>query len=177
VTPPRDGSLRYDFEDPGNQEESITLGETLILQCIICGIVLVVVLVASMTDIAPAVALRGGISQALSGAHTLDELVTDVRQFGTDWLGWTPVDDTMVDVTPEEHDVVSNGVSAEEDSVLGLSPAEDIISEDNTVTFDEEFFHYDNYFNNQPTNQYPAADEQASNQTVPEPPDTPGLWD
>jgi len=214
VTPPRDGSSSYDYEDVASPEEAITLGESLILQCIICGIVLIVVLIVNMTDIAPAVTLRSGISQALSGAHTLDELVIDVRQFGADWLGWEPVEDTVMDMAPRDYDVSYEAIpgdSAESDATIspeeavsnesalgedaasnvvtpGDNPSHDIFSteddtisfdstEDDTISFDEEFFHNDNYFNNQPTNLYPAVGEQASNHTVPEPPDTPGLWD
>ena len=66
--------------------------EGLILQCIISGIILVFVLIASTLDIAPTIALRDGLQQLLTGAETLDELVAEARQLGTDWFGWEPVE-------------------------------------------------------------------------------------
>ena len=72
-TPPRNGAEDgYRHEHASEGSESISAGETLIMQCIICGIIMIFVLIAGMTDIAPAAALRGGIQQILSGAETLD---------------------------------------------------------------------------------------------------------
>ena len=135
-----DHSGVFDY-DTGHQEETISRGETLILQCIICSVMMVIVLLVGITDIAPAVAVRNSINQVLTGAETLDELMTEVRQFGADWLGWEPVE------SPNAYDVQE------------------------TVYFPideyEDEYNYD----------YPAADEQVSNHTVPEPLVTPGLWD
>ena len=99
VTPSRrdygtaSSEYRHNAHPSSNDGDGISYAETLIMQCIISGIIMVLVLVSGMTDIAPAVAVRNGIRQVLTGAETLDELIADVRQFGTDWLGWDPVED------------------------------------------------------------------------------------
>jgi len=68
-------------------DENLQPGETIIIQGIISGILLVVVLLVGLVDVSPAVAVRGGIREVLSGANTVDELITDVRNFGDGWLG------------------------------------------------------------------------------------------
>ena len=149
VMPSRSGTGEYDYET----NEAISHGETLILQCIISSIILAFILVAGMIDIAPAAALRGGVQQVLTGAHTLDELVTDVRRFGTEWLGWEPVEDAVI---LDEY----------------IFPANEYL-DDNRIIDLETHIILDELESDYPE----AADDQASNQTVPEPPDTPGLWD
>lgn len=71
-----------------SNEETITRGETLIIQAIISGILLVIVLLIGILDFSPTIALRGGLQTVLTGATTVDELLTDVQQFGEEWLGW-----------------------------------------------------------------------------------------
>jgi len=147
VTPPRhERENEYSTYQQEEATEAISRGETLIMQCILSGIAFVFVLVAGMTNIPPAVVLRGGIQQVLSGSETLDELVADVRRFGSEWLGW---EDGVEPVTEE----VFEEVVTDEDVFENV--------------LDEDFFEYE---------EEPVVDE-ASNPTVPEPPDTPGLWD
>jgi len=83
-------------ENSNHQEESISHGETLIMQCIICAVILVFVLIATMTNIGPAATIRGGLKQVLTGAETLGELTHEVRQLGTEWFGWELTDDTYI---------------------------------------------------------------------------------
>lgn len=88
VAPSRNvhGRQRYErYEQRENRE--ITASESVIVQCIICGILIVAVLIITMVDIAPTQQLREGLRQALAGAHTVEELVTDVRNFSEIWLG------------------------------------------------------------------------------------------
>ena len=152
ITPPRHEGAASRNEYDNN---AISHSETLIMQCIICGIIMVFVLLASMTDIAPAAALRRGINQVLTGAETLDELITDVRRFGSDWLGWEPVEETA---TPEEY----------------YPPAEYRPSEPPATNFESAVLPTADY---DYINENTAADKQVSNPAVPEPPVTPGLWD
>ena len=156
VTPSRHGAAAPQSEyDTHENENPISHGETLIMQCIICGIIMVFVLIAGLTDIAPAAAIRGGITQVLTGAETLDELVTDVRRFGSEWFGWEPVEDTPAPreyYSPAEYWPYESPASHFENTVL--------------PTADPEYI-----------NETPAADDQVSNLAVPEPPVTPGLWD
>ena len=70
------------------QPEAITPAETIILQSIISGIILVAVLLVGLVDSAPTMTLREGIRQTLVGANTINELTTDVRNFGETFLGW-----------------------------------------------------------------------------------------
>jgi len=120
------------------ENDAISHGEALILQCIICGIILVIVLVASMLDIDPSQQLRDGIRQVLAGPQTPDELISDIRRMGSDWLGIGQPVEVADETTPYE-----------------------------THEYDI------------PTTEslQPAADDDSSKYTVPEPPDTPGLWD
>jgi murein DD-endopeptidase MepM/ murein hydrolase activator NlpD len=73
-----------------NENEGVSVGETIILQCIVSAVLLVVVLVVSMFNIEPMQFLRGGLQQALSGAASVDELIEEVRFLGEDLLGWGP---------------------------------------------------------------------------------------
>jgi len=89
VTPPRNdrqGNMQYGY---GREEQGeITPGETVIMQCIISGILMVVVLIICLVEIAPAITMREGLSEALSGSTTVNELMTDIRAFGEEWLDW-----------------------------------------------------------------------------------------
>ena len=156
VSPPRHGPT-HERDDYSHSENDghISHGETLIMQCIICGIIMVFVLIASLVDIAPAITLRNGISQVLTGAETLDELITDVRRIGSDLLGWDIADDATA---PNEF----------------YSPSEYFPDEPPATNIESTVFPI---MDHEYENETPAADEQASNPTVPEPLVTPGLWD
>ena len=162
VSPPRNGTAASREYDHHENENAISPGETLIMQCIICGIIMVFVLIAGLTDIAPAVAIRGGISQVLTGAETLDELMTDVRRFGAEWFGWEPVED---DAAPGQY-----YAPAEYFDPPATNFESAILPTDYEYITDREYI--DEYIN-----ETPAADQQVSNPAVPEPPVTPGLWD
>ena len=156
VSPPRHEREGYSHPQENESEETISHSETLITQCIISAVILVVVLFAGMMDIPPAQALRGGIQQVLTGANNLDELITEVTELSREWLGFevdTPfqLPTLETDDYPYIHydlDTMHNGESI---------PAID-------------------YYEHEPYTYEPAEDE-SSNYTVPEPPTTPGLWD
>ena len=57
-----------------SQETTVTSGETIIVQCIISGILLVAVLLIGLLDIAPTTILRDGINDILNGPTTVAEL-------------------------------------------------------------------------------------------------------
>ena len=162
-TPPRHKSApmgEYSgYNENDERDETISYGENLILQCIISAVILVVVLVAGMTDIAPSAAIRDGISQVLSGPETFHELVVDVRSFGAEWLGWEDAAtvEPLTDIAAPAYDYY------ELDSTPGF---DDYPDTDLSSDIDE----YSNYYEN-----YPA--DEASNPAVPEPSVTPGLWD
>jgi hypothetical protein len=71
-----------------HDEETGVIGETLILQGIISGILLVAVMLINIITFAPVVPVQNALHQALSGPATVRELATDARQFGADVLGW-----------------------------------------------------------------------------------------
>ena len=155
VTPSRNGSPgEYtSHHEAVEREEAISRGETLIMQCIFSGILLVVVLVASMTSIGPAVALRGGIRQVLTGAETFEELIADVRSFGAEWFGWEEVSaPPIIDFTypAQEH----YDYPTWEHEYSELEPLAGEVHNEETTMADD-----------------------VSNPTVPEPSGTPGLWD
>ncbi|MCL2362654.1 MAG: hypothetical protein FWC73_12685 [Defluviitaleaceae bacterium] len=168
VTPPRHErphSPIQNHDDEPDNEAAISRGEALIMQCILSAIIFAVVLVASFVDIAPAVTVRNGIQQVLTGAETLDELVLDIRQFGAEWFGWDAPE------TPYAHDYSAPGYEFFEDLFRD--------QEQTAVPYEEpqdaEPLTYDMYY------EYLDSEEQSadelSNPTVPEPPTTPGLWD
>ena len=159
------GSYPREYSAAESGDQRVSHGEALILQCIICGIIMVFVLVAGMVDIAPAAQLRDGMRHVLSGAETLDELVLEVRRFGHEWLDWAPPPETVA--TPEEFYLPE---------IDNPYPA---------YNLEQTIFPYGEPLSDNPypygsTNTEilpPAADQQVSNPTVPEPPVTPGLWD
>jgi len=154
VTPPRSRHSGYEHEQYDSETgDTVSHAETLIMQCIICGIIMVFVLIASLTDIAPARGLQDGMRRVLSGPQTLDELIADVRQFGENWL------ETETSIAPDE-----------------FFPTTGFPDEMPEIGLEQTAFPY-TYYENIDQNLPPAADDQVSNQTVPEPPVTPGLWD
>jgi len=132
------------------------------MQCILCGIILVFVLIVSMTNIAPALAVRGGIRQVLSGAETLDELVTDVRRFGAEWFGWDAPEEPYLDLTPG-YDFYENLTPYDNEETLIPTQETDIFNEVESLV--------------QENNNETRLADDPSNPTVPEPTVTPGLWD
>jgi len=81
------------YREAGNYIESETdenagaLGETLILQGIISGLLLVVVMLISMVTLGFMQPVQEVLAQTLSGAETPTELWQYVRAFGADTLG------------------------------------------------------------------------------------------
>ena len=90
VIPSRNSQSNYTRgkKSRNHENETITTGETIITQCIISGILLVVILLIGLIDFEPATTLRGGLVGVLAGATTVGELTADVRHFGEEWLGW-----------------------------------------------------------------------------------------
>jgi len=150
VTPSRQGSAPDEYSHSENSEDSMSRGETLIIQCIISGIIMVFVLVATMTNIPPAAVAKEGISQVLSGAETLDELIVEVRNFGAEWFGWEePAVEPTLDFTIPTHDFNDYA--------------------------DIEHTGHEFYDDTEPEYIEETPADEASNQTVPEPAVTPGL--
>ncbi|MCL2405129.1 MAG: hypothetical protein FWC92_06240 [Defluviitaleaceae bacterium] len=160
VTPSRRNTGEYprerEYEDD-TVSTNVSGVETLIMQCILCGIIMVFVLIASMTDIAPASTLRNGIRQVLTGAETLDELIADVRQLSENWLASQP---SETSITSDEYYIPTS---------LPYETTDFDLEQTSFPSIDNEGTYTDPY--------PPAADDQVSNPTVPEPPVTPGLWD
>jgi len=73
--------------EPDNENEGL-LGETLILQGIISGIILVVITVVSMISLSILEPAQATLAETLSGPTTPAELISEARQFGVDTLGW-----------------------------------------------------------------------------------------
>ena len=136
----------YNNHDTGH----ITVGETIIMQCVISGVLMVVVLLAAMLDIAPAITLRSGLRQVLVGATTVNELVTEVRYFGEEWLGWE----------------------------IAAPPAPSVpLETENPQNYNPIYIHNDAYIPYIPILQTPTANYEPSNPQIPGPSVVPGLWD
>ena len=128
TTPSRYGNERSG-ERNGNgyynhhNNETITKGETIIMQCIVSGVILVAVLLIGLLDTAPTATLRNGIRDALTGATTVNELTTDIRIFGEEWLGWeavTPAPYIPIIPLPEATYIPATPITIEE--MLELPP-------------------------------------------------------
>lgn len=143
-----------------NENDEPTTGETMILQCIVSGILVVFVLLVSLINIPPANALRDGLRQTLSGAETPRELLYEARHFGEEFL-WGPSPETEPESFPEYH------------------PALDIYFD-----YPYEVFPFDS----QPfteiiplpplePQQYPATADEVPNPQFPVPSGVPELWD
>ena len=63
-------------------------GETLILQSVLSGVILVVVMVITLVSVPQTAALRDGFGLALSGPTTLGEVVYATRQQAATLTGW-----------------------------------------------------------------------------------------
>ncbi|MCL2365202.1 MAG: hypothetical protein FWC71_11120 [Defluviitaleaceae bacterium] len=77
----------YDEAEPSDPNEGL-LGETLILQGIISGIILVVVTLVSIVSLSVLEPVQVALAETLSGPTTPAALINEARQFGTDTLGW-----------------------------------------------------------------------------------------
>jgi hypothetical protein len=74
---------------PADHEQAeSTIGETLILQGIISGVILVLVMLVSILTLEIIEPAQTALTQTLQGATTPRELLTEARQFGVDTLDW-----------------------------------------------------------------------------------------
>jgi len=129
-----------------NDEPTAT--ENIILQCIISGILIVFVLLISISNTAPASTLRGALNNALSGAETVGELISEVRFISEEYFGWGP--------TPE----------TEPDSFLPIDRTGQSVAP-TEITLTEIT----------PTAITPTAASEVLNPQIPEPLAVPELWD
>jgi len=99
ITPPRNNDfntfntnenmyVRRHQTQPHRESEPISRMESITIQLIISGVLMLVVLVISLADIGPFASLRNGLRQALSGATTFNEFTTEVRHFSQEWLNF-----------------------------------------------------------------------------------------
>jgi len=66
------------------------MGETIIVQGIVSGLLLAIVLVICLIDIGPLVSIKGGLYRALEGATTVEEFSATMQRFGQNWLNTEP---------------------------------------------------------------------------------------
>ena len=146
----------------GQDTEQITAGETIITQCIISGVILVGVLLISILNIAPAMTLREGLGQVMTGATTVSELVDDVMMFGEEWFGWEFDGVPWARQQPEVQHILdtdnpnipASGQNLDGSQILNVPPVIPSIPE-----------------------HPPSANFSPSNPQVPGPSVVPGLWD
>ena len=102
VTPPRGGvSSQIEFT---RSPEKKTIGETIIVQAIISGMLLAVVLVVCLVDIGPLVSLRGRLGQVLDGANTVEEFAADINRLRENWSETPQVPPTPQIEQPERYE-------------------------------------------------------------------------
>ncbi|MCL2197892.1 MAG: M23 family metallopeptidase [Defluviitaleaceae bacterium] len=109
------GAERTRYDHQANEEP--TAAETLILQSIVCGVLIVCVLLISLTNLAPAAAIRENLQQLLTGAETPQQLLNDARYFGEEFFGWgaEPEDEQENTLPPPEQ-------AGQESPILPLPP-------------------------------------------------------
>jgi len=73
--------------EPMEENEGL-LGQTLILQGIISGIILLVVTLVSIISVSVLEPAQATLAETLSGPTTPAALINEARQFGVDTLGW-----------------------------------------------------------------------------------------
>jgi len=78
---------RYRGQPRQYEEESGALGETLILQGIVSGLILVAVMIISILSFTRLDPIQTAVREALSGPVTVGEIADDARRFGVDSLG------------------------------------------------------------------------------------------
>ena len=77
---------RQEMQEP--DENAGALGETLILQGIISGLILVAVMLVSILTLSFMEPVQATLEQTLTGPTTPAELLHEARQFGIETLGW-----------------------------------------------------------------------------------------
>lgn len=99
--------------------DTISVGETFIVQTILSVLILGVVLVISVFDIGPMQVARDGVRHILAGAETVDEFTTGVRQFGYTWLNIAPAEDAP-NIAPEVYPIHPLAIIEEPNQVPSL---------------------------------------------------------
>lgn len=158
-----------------SENEEPTTVETVILQCIVSGILVICVLIISLLNIGPTIALRDGLRQVLAGAGTAQELVADVRNFGEEFLGWGPMpQETEIETQPlptsHPHEINLLDINSLELNTLELNSHEQNFPNDE-IQFSEIPATSTEY--NFPL----TAIDEVSNPQIPGPSAVPGLWD
>jgi len=77
-------------------EKTLTAGENIIVQCIVSGVIIILVLLISLVDIPPTTAIQRGIRFALTGANTPTELIYNIQEFRENWINWEGIQITPV---------------------------------------------------------------------------------
>ena len=85
VTPPRGSAIPRDIPVKPQEKTTSTI-ETVIIQFMISGALMVLVLLISLLNISPFAPLRDGLRQILAGAATVEEFTQEMRHFGYEWL-------------------------------------------------------------------------------------------
>ena len=97
------------------ESEDLSAVETVILQSIVCGVLLIVVLIIGMLNFAPMTALRDELRHVLTGAETPHELITEMQNFSETYLGVTPQE-----IIPTAEDEILNPQIPVPSAVPGL---------------------------------------------------------
>ena len=82
VTPPRLQRTSRNTTAANEDSATISATETLVVQLIISGALMLAVLVVCLIDTAPTLRLRYNLRQVLHGATTVDEVISGMRQLG-----------------------------------------------------------------------------------------------
>ena len=152
IKPPRDSGASQRFAKPRFENEKISFGETIVVQFIISGILMVAVLLICLVDIGPLTSLRGGLRQVLAGATTVGEFTAEVRHFGQEWLNF-------------ESEPIAERLGL---PVFYIPELSFIDPQDNSPAIYEESFNLQCP---------PTAYYEHSNPQIPGPLVSPGLWD
>jgi len=144
---------------PEPDDATVSPGETVIMQCLICVVLVVVLLSISMINIAPVATLRNNLRQTLEGPSTIGELAYEVRHFGREWLG--------IGISPDESPIIPTNIDI-------LFPSEN----PSDTPYITETYRYPNLPPaTSPEYYFPLTADEPSNPQIPGPSAVPGLWD
>jgi len=139
------------YAKPKLGSEKITLGETMVVQLVLSGILIMAVFLICLVDIGPLTSLRGGLRQVLAGATTVEAFTAEVRHFSQEWR------------SPETEPINTL------DLPVFFIPELSLI-----YPYDNPFAEYEEFFDLQlPSSAY----NEHSNPQIPGPLMSPGLWD
>ncbi|MCL1863850.1 MAG: M23 family metallopeptidase [Defluviitaleaceae bacterium] len=107
------------------ENEEPTAAETLVVQSIVCGVLVVCILLIGMTNLAPAATIRENLQQLLTGAETPQQLLNEALLFSEEFFG-NDIDTDWEILLPPPQEPVAEPVQI--DPILPLPPLTEAVT-------------------------------------------------